>query len=302
MLTAIGRIGSTAWKNFWRNGYLTLATLGVMGLTLFVVTSLALLSVIAEVALERIQDQIDISIYFEQDVPESEIRLAREKIDDFPEVKEVTYVSSQEAFQRFKERHKDNPILIQSLEELGENPLEAALNIKAAEASQFPAIAAFIEQNINTEIVDKVNYHQNENIISRLSALVSASRKAGTVAIIVLAAIAILVTFNTIRLAIYTAREEIGVMRLVGASNWFIRGPFLTTGVLHGVVAGAITFIGMYPLIRLASPRLDVFLSGFDLLAYYHANALQLLFLQIGVGVMLGALSSAIAIRRHLRV
>lgn len=301
-LTNIRRIATAGVKSFARNGWLSTATVSVMALALFVMTSLLLLNVITQSLIANLQDRIDISVYFKQETPEPEILKVRRDVEQLVEVKSVEYVTADEALRRFQERHKDNPLLLESLNELGTNPLQATLNIKARETNQFASIASFLERDSYKPLVDKVNYSQNAEVIGRLSGIIGDIRRGGAILALALAAIAVLVAFNTIRLAIYTAREEIGVMRLVGASNWYIRGPFVITGIIYGIAAALITIAVMFPAVGAVSPKVSRFLlTGTNLFAYVKQNFWVILGIQLAVGMVLGALSSYIAIRRYLK-
>ncbi len=302
LVETIKRVTRSGLQSFVRNGWLSTATISVMALTIFVMTSLLLLNVITQSLIFNLQDRIDISVYFKQGTPEDEIAKVRRDVEQLTEVKSVQYVTPDEALLAFKERHKDNPLLLESLAELGENPLEATLNIKARETDQFASIAGFLERETYKPLIDKVNYSQNAEVIGRLSSVIGGIRRSGAILSLVLAAVAVLVAFNTIRLAIYTARDEIGVMRLVGASNWFIRGPFLVAGVLYGILAALITTAVLLPVVGAVSPKISGFLlTGTNLFAYFKQNFWIILGLELAVGIVLGALSSYIAVRRYLK-
>ncbi len=219
-----------------------------------------------------------------------------------PEVKSAEDVSKVEALKEFKDKHGDNPILMQSLDELDENPLQASLNIKAQDASQFASIVSFLEQDKYKELIDKVNYHQNEEVINRVSGLATNIGRGGIVASFILALMAVFVTFNTIRLTMFNWKDEISVMKLVGGSNWYIRGPFLVEGMIYGAVAAIIALVLMYPALYLVSPKVTSFLPEVDLLYFFEVNLWQIFILLVSVGVALGSISSLIAIRRYLRV
>jgi len=214
----------------------------------------------------------------------------------------VEYVSAEEALERFKERHQDNPILMQSLQELDANPLEPSLNIKAQVASQYEAIVNFFNQDKYQEIIDKINYLENRAVIARLASITRTIRQSGFIILAILVALAVLVSFNTIRLTIYSARKEIKVMKLVGASNWFVRGPFIVEGTLYGLIAALITLVILYPLLWYLSPKITAYLPGTDLLYFYQANFFSLFLLQVGTGIVLGVVSSLVAMRRYLEV
>lgn len=302
MITILARILKNGWLNFWRNKWLSGAAIGVMSLTIFVMISLLLINVMTQNLIKNLEDKIDISVYFKLEVPEEQILKTRAALVKLEEVRSVEYVSAEESLKRFKERHQDNPILMQSLEELGENPLSASLNVKAQLASQYESIVNFLNQSEYKQIIDKINYRENERVIARLSSITNTIRKTGFIVSIILALIAILVTFNTVRLTIYSVRGEINVMKLVGASNWFIRGPFVVEGALYGFLAALITLLVFYPLLWYLSPKITGFLPGSDLFYFFQMNFWSIVLLQIAIGVGLGVISSLVAIRRYLRV
>jgi len=300
--TNLTRIIKTGFQNFWRNAWLSAATISIIVLTLFVVVSLLLLNVVTQSVVSTLQNKVDVSAYFFAEAPEKDILSVRQDLLQLPEVKSAEYVSRDEALNQFKQKHKDNPTLLASLDELNDNPLQASLNIKAQSASQFSAIVSFLEQGKYKAVVDKVNYHQNEQVINRISNLANNIGRGGVAASFVLALMAVFVTFNTIRLTMYNWKDEISVMRLVGASNWYIRGPFLIEGIIYGVLAALIALILLYPVLYIVSPKVTSFLPEVDLLYFFEANILQVLVLLIAVGAALGSTSSLIAIRRYLRV
>lgn len=300
--TVLKRVFKSGIVSFWRNRWISTATILIMVITLSLITSLFLVSVVADSILKDLEEKVDISVYFKLDTPENEILKIKTELEGISDVKGVEYVSRDAALAKFEESHQNNPLIIKSLQELGENPLEASLNIKAKVIDEYETVASFLESPRFSGYVDTVNYRQNQKVIEKLSSILSAIRKSVLIAILVLGFIAVLVTFNTIRLTIYSMREEISVMRLVGASNWYIRGPFIVEGVLHGVIASILTTIFFYPLILFMSPKVSAFLAGIDLLGYFNSNFWNIFFIQTLVGVFLGVVSSLIAMRRYLRV
>jgi len=301
MFTSFKRVIKWGLKNFIRNGWLSTATVSIMVLTLLVITVLLMVSVVANVVLDTLENKIDISVYFKLDTSEQDILKAKEQLEALEEVESITYTSQEQALISFKERHKDNPILLQSLEELDTNPLQASLNIKAKETSQYASINQFLESVYYQELIDKVNYMQNKEVIEKLNKIITDVKTGGLVLTFLLTIIVFLVTFNAIRLAIYSSREEIGVMRLVGAKNWFIRGPFVVEGVLYGIIATIVTLIILYPVFYFLSPKLSGFLPIDDVFAYFQSNLLAFFFLLLVIGVVLGAFSSYVAVRKYLK-
>ena len=301
MFTSFKRIIKWGLTNFWRNGWLSTATVSIMALTLLVITVLLMLNIVANAVLLNLESKIDISVYFKLETPEEEILKVKSQLERLQEVQIISYVSQNEAMIKFKEKHKDNPVLLQSLEELEFNPLEASLNIKAKQANQYASINQFLESVYYKDLIDKVNYLQNKDVIEKLNKIIVDVKTGGMGLSLLLALIVFLVTFNSIRLAIYSSREEINVMKLVGASKWFIRGPFFVEGILYGLVATVITILVLYPLFYFLSPKISSFLPIGDVFSYFKANLLSFFLLLSGVGVFLGGLSTMIAVRKYLK-
>lgn len=272
-----------------------------MVLNLFVISSFLLANVVADSLLNSLENKIDISVYFKQDAEEKDILSVKSELMSLGEIKDVNYVSADEALSQFKERHKGNSILLQSLEEVGDNPFEAALSVKTKQASQYEAVSLFLENGKYKNLIDGVDFRQNQAMINKLTYIVDSSRKVGVVVSLTFIFIAVLVTFNTIRLAIFSAKEEISVMRLVGASNWFIQGPFMVEGILYGLAASLVTMLIFAPVLSNTAPYLYNFTQSVDIWQYFKDNFWALAALQTAIGVSLGTLSSFIAIRRYLK-
>ncbi|PJE58176.1 MAG: hypothetical protein COU81_02065 [Candidatus Portnoybacteria bacterium CG10_big_fil_rev_8_21_14_0_10_36_7] len=306
MYKSLTRVIKSGWVNFYRNKWLSLTSVLIMVLTLLSINSLLFVNLVSNKILSELQNKIDISVYFKSDSSETDIFKVRDDLIALSEVKNVEYISKDQALENFKERHKDNPVLTESLDELGDNPLTASLNIKANtadnfETKAFESIAAFLEQDSYKLLVEKVNYNQNKEAINKLSLISQVAKRAGLILTIVLAVIASLVAFNTIRLTMYSWRDEITVMRLVGATNWYIRGPFLVEGILYGVFAALVAVIVLTILLLLFSSKISAIMP-IDLSAYFKAHFLSILSIQFLIGVILGGFSSFFAIRRYLKV
>lgn len=293
------RVIKIGYLSFRRNGWLSTATILVIVLVLFVLGNLVFLGAFANTVLDNFESKIDISVYFTGDAPEEGIFQVKSEVAGLPDVSEVTYVSKEEALALFRERHKANALIADALEELGDNPLAASLNIRARDPSSYGAISEFLLQK-NYPLVDKVNYFENQAVIDRLSSIMSTVRGSGALLALFLAFVAILVAFNTVRLAIYTLREEVGIMRLVGATQWFIRGPFLISGMIYGVIAASVTTLAFFPLTWLAAPKLAILVPDFNLFQYFISNFAEFFAILLFTGVALGTISSFIAIRRYL--
>lgn len=302
MITTLSRIFGSGIQVFRRNSWVSAATVFIMAITLFMFSGLFIFNFLTRQVIAIIQDKIDVSIYFVSQVDEGQILKARDILNQLPEVERVDFISRTEALERFQERHRGNEVLVQALEELGSNPFQASLNIKAKNASQYAAIATFIESSPFKDQIAKINFAENQLVIERLNRVVGGVQRAGLAVGLVLAVLAILVTFNTIRMAIYSFREEIGIMKLVGASNWFARGPFLVVGILAGVAASLVALTVFWPVVALASPKVAAFIPGVDLYGFVKAHFVTIFGLQTLVGIALGILSSWFAMNKYLKV
>ena len=306
MLTKLKRIIKSGWISFRRNGMLTIATIFVMVLTISLVTTFFLLQGITDSLIASLQNEVDISVAFKEDtLPEDHNKL-RDELLKIPDVKDAVYVTKETVLAEFIAKYKDNPQMMESLRAAGEgkpdgNPFVAYLNIKASTSGQYEAISNFLDQSAYQDIIDKVNYHQLEHVIKDIFSISSLVKNIGIGAAIILGILTALVTFNTIRLAIFNYREEISIMRLVGASNWFIRGPFIVQGIISGFVSILITIIIFLPLCYFLSPKLTNIVPDFNLFSFLISNFWTLLLLQILVGVGIGVISSLIAIRKRLQ-
>lgn len=305
-VTDFKRIIRSGIIGFWRNGVVSFASILTMTVTLFLVASLIFSNAILDFSLEQIQRRVDINIYFYPQASESVIIGLQDTLEQLPEVHSVTYVTRDEAIEQFRERHKDNPLTLQALDELGANPLGASLNVRAMNPGQYGMIAEFLASDHPSvytakSSIEEVNYNQNKLIIDRLNAITSTAQQLGYAISLVFIILTVIITFNTIRLAIFSSREEIEIMRLVGAENPYIRGPFMIQGVLYGGVASIITLVLLYPLTLWISGHTRVFFGGMDIFYYYLNNFPQILLIIVFVGVLLGAFSSYLAIRTYLK-
>ncbi|MFH1509638.1 MAG: permease-like cell division protein FtsX [Candidatus Nealsonbacteria bacterium] len=300
--TSLKRIIKSGWHGFFRDGGMITANVFVLLMAISVFTSLFLFKNVSNFIVDSIEDKVDISVYFEYEVLEDEILEIKEEVSGIPEVKEVSYVSKDDALENFIERHSDDETLMQSLEEVGVNPFLASLNIKAFEFGQYEGISSFLEGSIFQTKIDKIDYYEREPVIKRVFSLTTTFSRIGIILSIIMALVAILVVFNTTRLAIYNFREEIRIQRLVGASNWFIRGPFLVQGMVAGIFAGSIGLALFGSLTWLFNSTINGIFPGLGVFSMFVSNIWLIILLQLGIGAFLGTISSLLAVRSHLNV
>lgn len=301
------RVLGAGWKNFIRGGAVSAATVLIMTVTLGIIGALIFLSGLLNFTLNTIRDKVDVSVYFVTTASESDIFALEDKLKALPQVQQVTYTSRDQALADFTARHANDQLTLQALQELGDNPLDASLEVRAKDPSQYESIVSFLQatpalSSDGTSIIDRINYEQNKDAISRLSNAITATKGVGIAVVLVFAIASILIAFATIRLAIYTARDEIGVMRLVGASNAYIRGPFVVAGVITGAIAALLVLLILYPASWYAGVKTINWLGGFSFYSYYVSHLFIIFLILMVSGIVLGAFASLLAIRRYLTI
>jgi len=302
MLTILKRIFKFGLENLLRNKGLFSATIFIMVISTSLIGGLYLLRGMTDSLVVSLQEKVDISVYFNLEAEEDDILQVRDELSRIPEVKDIEYISKEKALSSFREKHMDNPVIMESLEEIGENPLAAHLNVKAWQASQYEQISNFLESSMFDGSIDKVDYHENKTVISRIFSITNSIERTSLIFIFISAILAMLVAFNTVRLGILNFKKEISVMRLVGASNWFIRGPFLIEGIVAALISTLITALVLGMSCYLLAPKLEVLFPDFNILIYFQSNLGTLLLIQFVVALVLGTIPSLIAIRRYLKV
>jgi len=309
MLLALYRIIKHGFQDFWRHKSVSLAMVSIMVITLFLVSSVLMVSLVGDELLSVLKNKVDVSVYFKIDTKEEDIQKVKETLERHEEVSVVIYVSRQQALEEFKKANENEPLILKSLEEVGENPLLAHINIKVKNPQNFSLVNDILEKEIKErfgEIIEKTDYQENKAAIEKLDEIISTAKKSGLVVSVILIFVAVLISFNTILLAIYSARDKITIMRLVGSSNWFIQGPFIVEGIVAGIVGALVSGVLFYSFMALITPKIQPWFaglnSGVNLILFYKENLIAFLVITILVGSVLGALSSFIALRRYLRI
>ncbi len=306
----IKRILRAGFLDFWRNGFISFSSVAMMVFTLFVIGLAIFTGVILQTTLTQFRDKADMSVYFTVDAPQEKIDELQTSVKALPEVAEVAFMTRDEALAQFRERHQNDQLTLQALDELGENPLGSVMTITAKEITQYETIATFLrgQESLTASgeplVIDKINYYDEEhqNALKRLSDITDSAKWIGLVIIAIFVLTTVAISFNTLRLAIYSSREEIQVMRLVGAGKGYIRAPFIVEGVLYGLIAGMTTLLLFYPLTWWMGKATARFFGGMNVFNYYLANFPTFFLLIVGSGVILGAVASYLAVRRYLKV
>ncbi len=291
------------WLNFRRNGWLSFATVSILTLSLFIVGISLLLGLTTHYMLQGMRDRVSINVSFNPDVPETRILEIKNELNKYrKEIASVEYVSRDSALEVFLSENQGNPVIAQAVEEIGENPLLASLVIKAVLPEYYEIIVNQLQRSTFQSDISRINYDKNKKIFNNLDKVNKTTQKVGLILGLAFIFIAVLITFNTIRITIYSHRQEFEIMRLVGASNIYVRMPFVFEGVFYGIAAALSTVAALFVAAYFISPLTQGAIPQGNFMGLYLQFFLPVLAGLLVLGVSLGVLSSIIAIRRYLKV
>jgi cell division transport system permease protein len=302
------RVLRGALQNFWRNIWLSIATTVIMTMTLLIVLFLYFANIFGLEVIRGIQQKVDLSVVFRSNATAEQMEALARQVEARQDVAAVHIISSDEAKEIFIRNNQDRPFIEESLRELERNPLPASMYVVATDPSHYETIAAALSSDQLSELIAEVQFEDSRAVIENLVAIISAIKSVGGIVTIVFAALAMLIMFNTVRLAIYSFREEIDIMHLVGASRWFIRGPFVVESIFVALFATGLASAILYPVLNAAAPGLQrFFFQGytqevpFNIYAYATAHWPTIIGLQVLVAVSLATISSLVALQRYLK-
>lgn len=305
MFTNFNRVFKFALENFYRNKGISIATIFVLVITIVLFTTLFFIRGISKDVILQIQSKIDITAYFKSDATEQNILSARDEIlKNSPDIKGIEYISKEDALDNFLQRHQGDTVLANALMQVGGNPFLPSLNITTAGGNglQYEKINIILQGEQFSALIEKVDYSQKKDIINKVFSITSNINKFGLGLAIILVLVATLVVFNTIKLAIDSSKDEISTMRIVGASSWFVRAPFIIQGAIFGCISFVVCFLVTVLAAYFLSPGLAVILSGFSLWNYFLGNVWLIILIQLGFGVALGGVASFIVVQKYLKV
>lgn len=294
-------------RGFYRNRTVSLSSIFILTITLSIITSFYLFEAVFNYTLEQVKEKVDVRVYFTTDATENQVAEVKAKLLGLTDVKSVTYTSREQALLDFKKKHEGDQLTLQALDELNANPFGASLSVIAKDTSRYEAIASQLSEGSGLlgdarGVVDKVNYYQIKDSIDKLNSIIGWTNTVGFWLSIIFVLMTCMIVYNTIRLAIFVYRDEIAVMKLVGASNMFIRGPFVVESVLYSVTATVITLAIFFPATVWVTKKTVFFFEGLNIHLFYTAHFFQLAFILFVFGSVLTVISSLLAVRKYLKV
>lgn len=290
------------WTSFVRNSWLSVATIIVLVLSLYVVGSTLFIGMVARELIGNVEENVSISVYFKSDIDEVRIKEIQSEIDKNSAVASTEYISQKQALEKFTKDNEDDEVITEALKEIGGNPLFASIVIRSNSQEQYDELAGYIENNFSEEI-NNINYGKNKEIIEKLDKIISTAEKAGLTLGSIFIMIAILITFNTIRMSLFVRKDDFEVMRLVGASNLYIKIPPIVEGVIYGFFSSLITLILIggtaYGGMSLIGGK--GIIAKEQILTFYFNNLWIVGGVVLVIGLLIGLVSSTIAISRYLK-
>lgn len=305
-LNTFVRVIHAGTVNFLRNAWLSIAAMAVMIITLTIVLFSLITNATFANTIAQITDKIDVSVYLKDTVTPDQRNNLVDGLRALPNVKSVTYLSKDEALQRYREQNANNPALLSAINQT-DNPLPATIQVKPRDLNKIQDIKNYLASTDAQRLQsDDPSYSGDRKAaIDKITHATNLLRRAGVIAVLVFALISVLIIFNTIRMTIFNRRDELTIMRLLGATTWFIRGPFVVESIIYGVVSAGISVLLIHALFVASSSALQA--SSLGLLdinyasRYFNGHLWQLLLIQLSLGILIGAASSTVATRRYLK-
>ena len=296
------RVLHFAFQDIIRNISLSFMTVIILVLMLLAINMLVVVRAVTEHVVVQVKEQIDVSVYFSHNVEEEQMEEIKKYISAFPEVVNTTFLDKEAVLAQFKETHKDNSNILNSLNELEENPLGATLIIQTREPSDYQKIITALSIPEYKDIIESKTFGDTQKAIERISLITTQIEKAVLILSVLFAIISFFVIFNTIRVAIYTQRMEIGIKKLVGATDWFVRGPYIIESIIFSGISIIIAGVIVYAVLQFLDPYLGIVLSSEGFLTkYFQNNILLIVGIEFGVVLLLTIITSGLAMRKYLR-
>ncbi len=297
------RIIKFSLQDISRNIWLSLVTIIILILALFSINMMVVVKVIGDTAITAVKEKVDVSLYLKSEAQKDQINNLKTRIENLDQVENVKYVSKSEALEFFKKNNNDNPEVLRALRELGKNPLTPSLIIKPQDTKTFPKLKNELNK-MKSDIIESRNFADHELILNKINSITDKVSDVGLALSLIFIFTTLLVVYNAIRVAIYTHNTEISIMRLVGASNFFIYMPFILSSLIYTLIGVVLVILLFYPFLSLLQPYLEAFFVGYNVnvITYFNAHFWQIFGAEfIGIA-FINIIASFIAIRKYAQV
>lgn len=296
------RILKLGLTNFWRNRWLSFTATLIMTLTLLIISFFVISTLAIGKQTDTIRSRMDVSVYFNESASTAQIIDLQKNLAARSDVKTVKYLSKEDALAVCKTNPKCKEALATNTS--NENALPRSLEIKATKAENLQAIADYLKNDELASIVHNISYKDNKTMIDKIIAFTSFGKEFGWLICIVFILISVSVIINTVRLTIFTRKDEIEIMRLVGANDTFVRIPFVIEGFLYGVIATIMSVLIVWISLAVIAPRVQLYLGATfsqGMMTFFMSHFWTMFLLELLVGIIIGISCSLFSIRKHLK-
>ncbi len=302
-MITVWRLFLFSWKNLFRNAWIGLATIFVFTMALVSVNVLLGVDALLGRVITVLEDKVDVTVTFVQSTPDGVVTQAKFYLTSLPQVANVQLITPDQALAAFRTRHAQEPKVLAALDELKTNPLGAQLIIKAKNPDDYPFLLQAIQNPQYSSYIQSRTYDDHQDAINRVREIGKNARLVGAILVALFAFFGMLTAFNAIRVAIYTQREEIAIMRLVGASSWFIRGPFILEGIWLASISIILSLVIVFTSIYWLEPAIRPVFDGANpgLFDFFIQQWPLILFAEAAIMFSLVGLVSWAAVGRYIK-
>ncbi len=290
---------------FGRNAWLAVAAIAMMAVTLTILLFLIVANATLNTSVKDITNKIDVVVYLNDSDTSAQVQSLTSQLQALPNTQSVHYTSKSDALEAYRAQNANNVDLLEAISETN-NPLPADLEIHPKDTNQLQSIKIFLDQPAIQTLYSSTSYSgSRQQAVDKITHVARFFQRAGVIGIAIFVVVSMMIIFNTIRMAIFNRREELTIMRLLGATTWYIRGPFVVETMIYGIIAAVISTLVCWVLFVSAGPSLTT--ATLDLVDIGYAKGLftnhllLIVFGQIFAGMLIGAISSTIATRRYLK-
>lgn len=283
----------TAWRNIRRSPYQALAAILIMTLTFLAISFFTFLLAGSSQIINYFESKPQVTAFFKNEATQSQINALENKLQSTGEIATIKFVSKQDALKIYREQNKNDPLL---LDLVTADVLPSSFEISTVQIEDLNNISDMLDKS---SIISEVVYQKD--VVSTLTAWTGAIRKIGITLIILLLLVSIFIMVTIIGIKISQKKEDIEIMKLIGATSWYIRWPFIIEGVFYGIIGAFIGWGITTAGLLYATPFLESFLKGIPVLPVSYVNLLILLGVEIFLAIFLGIVSSFLAVFRYLK-
>lgn len=295
----VGRIFKMSILSFWRNRLLSLATTVIIVLALFIISVFSLTIIVANKAASALRDKVDLTVYLKDADTLDQVDTLEEIVKSRPEVKSLKFLSKDDALAVWQQSHADNSDIANVISAT-DNPLPRSFEIQTVSPEQIETVANFLDNQDYASLIQEISYKRTKDIVDRLVRITGFISTLGLTLSLIFMLVSVLIVYNTLRLTIYSRSDEIEIMKLVGASDSYVRAPFMIEGMAFGFIGAIISSIIFYTVYHFSLPPAENYLGIADLSSSLSKSLWLIIASQFVIGLVMGALCSLVAMRQYL--